>query len=634
MTKRRLTRLLFVATLLIPTTVLALPDDIVVEEFASDFLFPIGMTSTPDGDLLVTEKLGTVRLVRDGEVLETPVLQVEPVIKNESGLLGIEILPDFETSREFVITYTPAADLNAIYLSKFRLEADGTATTVADPWLELPSRPDTDRHYGGNVQFYDGHIYIALSDLDIVHLAQDTTVLNGSILRYDLDLQIPEDNPIPGSPIWAWGLRNTFDFTITPDGTVYGGENGHHQHDEINRLESGGNYGFPVVLGRCDYYPFTEPCDGIAADMLDPVHEFKFRTAPTGIFVYQGDLMPQLQGQLFMAGWHTGELHRFDFQTDGSVEERDGQFFVPPEGIYSSYPGDDRQHLEAFGITDAIESQDGSIYVMVSGADVGKVYRIAPRDAVFDASKIREESDAERAQIDSPVCAAGGSGTPIDAPLLVVAGILLVGFLRRRSNSARAARTVATGAAVLILATPAISNAQVLDFGARAGGVVSYLAGDNGIFLEPAYGPAVGGTVRFAPIPFFGVSADLLYVLKGTAHKYADSRASLHYVTVPLMLQGILPIGPVKLRLEAGGFGNLLLAARSDGGSIDGLRTFEFTVGGGLGADIDLFVGAITIDLLFERALQTVYDEEKTPDGIFTPTNFTTAGYVLVGYLF
>jgi glucose/arabinose dehydrogenase len=565
-----------------------------------------------------------------------PIIQVDPILKNEAGLIGVEILPDFETSREFVITYTPAADLEAFYVSKFRLEEDGTATTIADPWLELPSRADTDRHYGGNVRFHGDHMYVALSDLDYVDLAQDLDVLAGSILRYNLDLSIPEDNPFPGSPIWAYGFRNTFDFAIASDGTVWGGENGHHQHDEINRIVSGGNYGFPVVLGYCDGYPLTEPCGESTANMIEPMMEFKFRTAPTGMVVYEADLMPELQGDIMMGGWHTGEVHRiqYDAENDTVFEERE-QFFVPPEGVYASFPGDERQHLDAFGIVDVVVAPDGALLVLMTGANVGKMYRIAPEGALLNPAN-RVEMGEGRAEVDSPACSSSESIRPSSLSFLLFI-VFVVVALGRRVVSRR--RVVEAMSVLLVVGTVSLSatsaHAFGFDFGAKAGGTMSLYSGDNNLFMDSAAGLAVGPTMRLGLLPFFAIDTDLQYANKGAGHRFFDSRTSLNYVQLPVVLSGVLPLGLVSLRLFAGPMPVVLVGASVDGESVtENLRTFDVLLAAGLGVDVNTPAGTIMVEAKFERSFNTIYDDSTTPEGITTPTLFQNNIVVMAGFLF
>ena len=138
--------LLFLVIFAATTAHALLPEGVFAERFAAGLGFPVSMAITPDNTVvLVTEKSGAVRIIVDGVLLPDPVVSVTPRLTNEAGLHGIELMPDFEQTGYFLITYTPAADLDHIFMSRVRLNADGSGVLVDDPWYTLPSRPGTDR---------------------------------------------------------------------------------------------------------------------------------------------------------------------------------------------------------------------------------------------------------------------------------------------------------------------------------------------------------------------------------------------------------------------------------------------------------------------------------------------------------
>ena len=335
-------------------------------EIVDDLEFPVSLVVAPDGTMLVTEKQGAVRIVRDGKLQADPVATFSPHTPNEAGLIGLELAPDFADSGIFFVSYTPAADLDHLRVARLRLTGD-TAEILDDPWLELPSLRTTNRHYGGNLKFGPyGKLYVSLGELHVPEQAADPSKLPGSLLRYEADLSIPGDNPIPGSPVYAFGFRNPYDFDITPDGTIYVGDNGPDVADEVNRVLPGRDYGWPGTLGFCDHAPEREPCEVPVGE--PPVYELRHVIAPTAVLVYDGDSIPELKGDVLVGGWHSRKVHRFRSVGGGPLVE------LPP--LYHFTGGTPGYY--GGGVVDLAVDVDGAVLVMVSGTTVGSIFRIAP----------------------------------------------------------------------------------------------------------------------------------------------------------------------------------------------------------------------------------------------------------------
>ena len=116
-------------------------------------------------------------------------------------------------------------------------------------------------HFGGRIGFGpDGKLYLTIGDTNKLERAQDPTTLEGSILRLNPDGSIPEDNPFPGSPVYAYGLRNVFGFAFQPNtGSLYATDNGPGGFDEVNKIEAGRNYGWPIHMGEVNAGGFSDP---------------------------------------------------------------------------------------------------------------------------------------------------------------------------------------------------------------------------------------------------------------------------------------------------------------------------------------------------------------------------------------
>ena len=340
-----------------------------VSEVASGLTFPTSMSVTETGDILVAQKLGKVRLVRDGEVVEDPLAEFRVYPQNEGGLVGIEAMPDYAESGEFLAFYTPKSNLQKIYLSKLKLEGE-TAIVTDEKFLTFPSR-NTDRHFGGGLDFGpDGDLYVGLGELRQANRSQNTDNLSGSVLRYNADGTIPEENPLGSdSAIFAFGFRNGFGVHIDSEGTVWQSENGGDVADELNRVEKGKNYGWPEIQGYCDHFPEWEPCRQ-QESYVAPAYEFRNVIGPTGLLRYESDRIPQLNGDMLITGWHSQWVHRFDVKDDKRLEP------MPP--LFKLGERDKGKARDSSSLVDVAQGSDGSILLLESGRQVGRILKISP----------------------------------------------------------------------------------------------------------------------------------------------------------------------------------------------------------------------------------------------------------------
>ena len=371
----------FVAlAIIVPTSeATALPGDLLAEVIVDDLQFPVKMESLGGGDFLVTEKMGQVRLIRDGELLAAPVARFDVKAQNEAGLLDVVLTPNFAETGDFLISYTPQDDLEAIYVSRLRLDGD-SATILDDPWIELPSIPSTDRHFAGTLSFDSSgqHLFISIGDLRDETFSQDPDSLPGSVLRYNADGTIPDDNPFGSdNPVFAYGLRNPFGIFVDPDDNIFAVGNSDDVNDELNLIESGKNYGWPIVEGICDNFPRYQACE--SHDFEDPIFEFRTVNGPTSILRYHGEMIPDFEGDLMVTGWHSSAVHHLSWDGPGSRTVDRGILFTTPSADA--------------GFTDIVTSQDGAIFVLESSASGGALYRIARAAAIQDPDRVVENNN-------------------------------------------------------------------------------------------------------------------------------------------------------------------------------------------------------------------------------------------------
>jgi glucose/arabinose dehydrogenase len=218
-------------------------------------LDPTGMALAPDGRLFLLEKSGQVRIIRDGVLLPDPFLELAVDNYNERGLTGIAFDPDFDFNNFVYLFYTiPGANRNRV--SRFIANGDYAIPGSEQVLLETDPLAGTIHNAGALLFGQDKKLYIATGDGADAGTAQRLNSLLGKVLRINTDGTIPSDNPFylqangPFRAIWALGFRNPFSFAVQPGtGAMMVGDVGGEQFEEINLIQRGGNYGWPVIEG-------------------------------------------------------------------------------------------------------------------------------------------------------------------------------------------------------------------------------------------------------------------------------------------------------------------------------------------------------------------------------------------------
>ncbi|WP_010529495.1 PQQ-dependent sugar dehydrogenase [Lentibacillus jeotgali] len=197
----------------------------------------------------LTERSGSIAEIENGEVeRQTVELEQEVSTGSEAGLLGFVLAPDFSESNLAYAYYTyEDGDDQFNRIITLRLEDN----VWREESLLLDQIPSGAYHHGGRIKIGpDGYLYATAGDASDSEIAQDPDSLGGKILRMNLDGSIPSDNPFPDSYVYSYGHRNPQGLTWTSDGTLYASEHGNDANDEINRIEAGQNYGWPVIEGN------------------------------------------------------------------------------------------------------------------------------------------------------------------------------------------------------------------------------------------------------------------------------------------------------------------------------------------------------------------------------------------------
>jgi glucose/arabinose dehydrogenase len=240
----------------------------------------------------LTERAGHIIKIENGKMERQEVeLQKELSTAAEAGLLGFVPAPDFPESNRAYTYYTYEDDMgqfNRVVI----LRLEGGIWT--EEKLLLDHIPSGAYHHGGRLKIGpDGKLYATTGDATVREIAQDKNSLGGKILRMNLDGSIPDDNPFTDSYVYSYGHRNPQGITWTPDGKLFASEHGNNANDEINRIEAGKNYGWPLIEGY-------EEQEG----MVSPLYTSGAETtwAPSGMDYYNGKLyVAALRGTAVLA---------------------------------------------------------------------------------------------------------------------------------------------------------------------------------------------------------------------------------------------------------------------------------------------------------------------------------------------
>ena len=299
---------------------------------------PWSMAWLPSGDMLVTEMPGRLRIVRDGQLLPEAVPGVPEVLyTGQGGLFEVIPHPNFSENRWIYLSYAKEeGDTSVTAVVRGRLENDQLSNVVE---IFSPEAAGFG-HYGGKIVFDDeGYIFLALGERQApargdltAHPAQDLSNHHGVIVRLNDDGSVPDDNPFVGQDgalpeIWSYGHRSPQGLVIHPEtGDLWESEHGPQGGDELNLIEPGKNYGWPVIGRGTNYGSIGSPIHGAIGQqgMEQPVHFWVPSIAASGLMVYTGDKFPMWHGSILsgaLAGEQLARLHMSDDYREVIVEE-------------------------------------------------------------------------------------------------------------------------------------------------------------------------------------------------------------------------------------------------------------------------------------------------------------------------
>lgn len=309
-----------------------------VTQVAEGLNNPWGIAFLPGGEVLITERPGRLRVVRDGQLQAAPVGGVPTVwARGQGGLLDVVPHPDFASNQMVYLSYSkPNSEGDEATTAVIRGRFDGTNLTQVEEIFEAKAWGRGGNHFGSRLAFdRDGFLFITVGDRGASpmvedrtqHPSQDPTNHQGTVIRLHDDGRIPADNPHVGHAtylpeIWSWGHRNPQGLAIDPaTNTVWSSEHGPQGGDELNLILPGRNYGWPVV-GLGVQYGGAQIHDAARAQgMEDPVHAWVPSIATSGHMIYSGDAFPQWKGNTFIGGLAGEQVARLVVEGNRVVSE-------------------------------------------------------------------------------------------------------------------------------------------------------------------------------------------------------------------------------------------------------------------------------------------------------------------------
>lgn len=320
-----------------------------VETVVKNMDIPWALDFAPDGRIFITERTGSIRIVKSGQLQPEPWLTLDVAAVGEGGLLGLALDPRFAENRYVYVAYTYHSQTGNLQNKLVRLRENPLTGKGAIDITLLDGAAGGSIHDGGRVKFGpDGKVYWTMGEAGNAQIAQSLSSLNGKILRINPDGTIPDDNPFKDSPIYSYGNRNPQGLAWQPGtGRLYETEHGPSggiqgfAKDEVNYIEPGKNYGWPVIAGN-----------ETQGSMVSPVLQSGNDTwAPSGAAFITGGAW---DGSFIFAGLRGESLYRLVM--DRSEPRKVITFEKYLTGQYGR-------------LRDVVQGPDGAIYILTSNLD-------------------------------------------------------------------------------------------------------------------------------------------------------------------------------------------------------------------------------------------------------------------------
>ncbi len=335
-----------------------------VQTLASGLEHPWGLAFLPNGSMLVSERPGRLRVVTKEGWVSEPLAGVPKVFaRGQGGLLDVALDPNFVSNRLVYLSYAePGKGGASTAVARARL-AEGALEDVRVIFRQQP-KVSGGNHFGSRLVFApDGKLFITLGERFKFDPAQDLSNHLGKIVRIHPDGSVPRDNPFVNRPgarpeIWSYGHRNVQGAAIHPEnGDLWATEFGPAGGDELNLIEPGRNYGWPLVSWGRHYFGRDIPDPPTRPDLAQPLYYWNPVISPSGMSFYTGDLFPAWRGNLLIGGLSSKALVRLTLEgRQVKAEER-----IPMQRR----------------IRHVIQGPDGAVYLLTDQED-GEILRLIP----------------------------------------------------------------------------------------------------------------------------------------------------------------------------------------------------------------------------------------------------------------
>ena len=341
-----------------------------VTTIASGLQHPWAVALLPDGGFLVTERGGNLRRVSANGVVSAPLAGVPEVwAHGQGGLLDVVLAPGFEQDHRIWFSYAePGPDGTAGTAAAYATLGRDAVSDVHVVYRQVP-KLEGGNHFGSRIAFDGkGHVFISQGERNDKLRAQDLDVLQGKLVRLDLDGTMPADNPFAGEPgmrrvVWSYGHRNMQGLAVDPrTGTLWESEHGPRGGDELNLPQPGKNYGWPIISNGMDYStdrPYPETVGTSAPGMESPHHAWAKSPGLSGMAFYTGHPGSPWNDSLFLGALADGNLIRLTL---------DGNRIVSEERLLADLGA---------RIRDVRAGADGNVYVLTDESD-GKLLKLEP----------------------------------------------------------------------------------------------------------------------------------------------------------------------------------------------------------------------------------------------------------------
>ena len=331
--------------------------EVKVETVVDNLKIPWELVFAPDGRIFFTERDGNLWVI-ENESMEL-VATFPASHTSEGGLLGLALDPEFEKNN-FLYLYQTYFDFELHHNKVVRYTVSNNQLT--DEQILIDKIPGAVWHDGGRIKFGpDEKIYITTGDSTNANLSQKIDSLAGKILRINADGTIPSDNPFESSPVFSYGHRNPQGIDWNENGILVSSEHGPsgekgYAHDEINVIEPGKNYGWPVIVGDSNNLEYTNPI----------LHSGDVTWAPSGLLYYDSDKIPEWKGMFLVAALRGQHVMVMDLDLENNRVNSVEKIFQDEYGR----------------LRDLVQSPDGDVFVLTSNGDNDKILRVSTLETV------------------------------------------------------------------------------------------------------------------------------------------------------------------------------------------------------------------------------------------------------------